>query len=64
MTEKEIEKIMDMPIDDLFELAQNRQLFPTVLSLAIRKGIKQGNIDVLNSYNQMFKGYNAVSIAN
>lgn len=64
MTEKEIEKVMEMSIDNLFELAQNRQIFPTVLSIAIQKGIRQGNIDVLNSYNQMFKGYNAVSIAN
>jgi len=64
MTEKEIEKVMEMSIDNLFELAQTRQIFPTVLSIAIQKGIRQGNIDVLNSYNQMFKGYNAVSIAN
>jgi len=64
MTEKEIEETMGLPVDELFELCQSRQILTTVLSLAISNGRREGQCDILANYNTMFKGYNEVTLTN
>ena len=64
MTYVEISKIMQIPVSELAKIASQPEELVLMLSVALNKGIKIGSERILRSYNQMFKGYNEISINN
>ena len=57
--------ILHTPLPKLFELCEGDfEMFITVLNVGINLGIRIGQTQVLESYNDMFKNYNEVSIKN
>jgi len=64
MTNLEISKLMNRPIPKLHKDCRDLETFMTTLSLAINIGIALGREQTHESYNQMFRGYNRISIQN
>ena len=57
--------ILHTPLPKLFELCEGDfELFTNTISLAINLGIRIGQTQVIESYNEMFHNYNEVSIRN
>ena len=64
MTDAEISEIMQIPVSILAKRASQPKELVLMLSVALNKGIQIGSERILRSYNQMFKGYNEISIRN
>ena len=64
MTRDKIAELIHLPFPKLVEACRNPETLATVISLAYQQGIKIGEERILKEYNQMFRGYNKVSIKN
>ena len=64
MITEEIAELLHLPFPELVEACRNPETLATVISLCYQQGIKIGEERILKDYNQMFRGYNRVSISN
>lgn len=64
MTQTEIAKLLKMPFPKLAKACRNPESLAIVLNIAIQIGISLGREQSHESYYQMFRGYNKISIQN
>ena len=64
MTKEEIAKLLHLSFKELVKACRNPETLATTISLAIQIGINRGRNETHRQYNQMFRGYNKVSIEN
>lgn len=62
MTQSEIEKLLQMPLDKIAPLCTDIKLLTSVLSLAINIGKLHGKREAFEQTNTMFQGYDATTI--
>lgn len=64
MTKEEIAKLYHLPYIGLTKLGKNLKWLARIISIAFNMGIMIGRQQTHKYYNEMFQGYNEVSIKN
>ena len=64
MTPQEVSKVLHLAFPKLAEHCKDPKYVANLCTLCVNFGIKLGEDRILKSYNQMFRGYNKVSINN
>ena len=61
---KEIEDKLNTPIAKLAEHCNDPEFLASLLSLAFNLGIQIGQQRITRTYNEMFRGYDPLSVSN
>lgn len=64
MNEKDAEEIMHIPFAQLAQFCEDPRILTLVVKTAYSQGIKLGLETAHKAYNELFNGYNEVSITN
>ena len=64
MTEQDIKDILHIPFKRLAELCQDTEILIAVINTTYQQGINLGQRKTHKEYNELFKGYNEISINN
>lgn len=64
MTKDEVSRIVGVPFPAIVRICSDEESLVAMLSLMYHSGTIEGQEQTLKAYNEMFKGYNKVTLEN